>query len=128
MRQMRTASYPLRDDARPDLVATTDGGAAPAASARNVQDGVGTFAVPVSTPFASAVGRTTRSILRRRASSRTCFITGNAPSAPVPITSRRHRKGMSSAIESGVGPYAPRNLLDAAFLACGIFPRSMVRS
>ena len=81
-----------------------------------------------STPIACAVGRTTRSTLRRRASSRTCFITGSAPSAPVPITSRRHRQGMSSATESGVCPYAPRNYLDAAFLRLRIFPRSMIRS
>jgi hypothetical protein len=52
--------------------------------------------VLVGTPIASAVGRTTRSTLRRRASCPTCFITGNAPAAPVPITSRRHRHGMSS--------------------------------
>jgi len=49
-------------------------------------------------------GRTTRSTLRRRASSRTCCITGSAPYAPVPITSRRHRHGMSSAMDSGVCP------------------------
>ena len=70
---------------------------------------------------------TTRSILRRRASSRTCCSTGSAPSAPVPITSRRHRHGMSSAAESGVCPYPPRNLRDAAFLRFRIFPRSMTR-
>jgi hypothetical protein len=32
------------------------------------------------------------------------FIAGSAPSAPVPITSRRHRQGMSSAADSGVWP------------------------
>jgi CTP:molybdopterin cytidylyltransferase MocA len=46
----------------------------------------------------------------------------SAPSAPVPITSRRHRQGMSSAAESGVCPYALRNLLDAAFLALADLP------
>jgi DNA-directed RNA polymerase specialized sigma24 family protein len=86
------------------------------------------FVVLVSTPIACAVGRTIRSTLRRRASSWTCFITGSAPSAPVPITSRRQRQGMSSAIESGVCPCASRNLLDAAFLRLRIFPRSMIRS
>ena len=57
-----------------------------------------------SSPIAPAVGRTTRSTLRRRASSRTSCITGSAPSAPVPMTSLRHRHGMSSATESGVCP------------------------
>jgi hypothetical protein len=76
----------------------------------------------VSALIASAVGRTTRSILRRRASSRTCCITGSAPSAPVPTTSRRHRHGMFSAIDSGVCLYAPRNLRDAAFLRLRTFP------
>ena len=47
--------------------------------------------VRVSAPIASAVGNTTRSTLRWRASSRTCCSTGSAPSAPVPITSRRQR-------------------------------------
>ena len=78
-----------------------------------------------SAPIASAVGSTTRSILRRRASSRTSCITGSAPSAPVPMTSRRHRHGMSSAADSGVCPYRPRNSRDAAFLRLRIFPRSM---
>jgi hypothetical protein len=44
----------------------------------------------------------TSSTPQRQACSRTCFITGSAPSAPVPITSRRHRQGMSSATDSGV--------------------------
>ena len=60
--------------------------------------------------------------MRRRASSWTCFLTGNAPSAPVPITSRPHRQGMSSAIDSGVCPYPPRSLLDAALLALADLP------
>jgi hypothetical protein len=57
----------------------------------------------VNTLIAAAVGRMTRSTLRRWASSRTWSITGNAPSAPVPITSRRHRHGMASAVEAGCG-------------------------
>src|SRR5262249_9550534 len=69
----------------------------------------------LSMPIACAVGSTTRSTLRRRASSLTCVMTGNAPSAPVPITSRRHRQGMSSAADSGVCPQALRNVRDAAF-------------
>ena len=83
---------------------------------------------PWSLPIASAVGRIIRSTLRRRASSRTCCITGSAPSAPVPITRRRRRHGMSSAAESGVCLYLPRNFRDAALLRLRIFPRSMIRS
>ena len=78
-----------------------------AGSAGDVQDGVGVWGGAwARTSIASAVGRMTRSTLRRRASSRTCCITGKAPSAPVPITSRLHRQGMSSAIDSGVCPDA----------------------
>jgi hypothetical protein len=60
------------------------------------------LAVLVSTPIACAVGKMTRSTSQRRACSRTSFITGSAPSAPVPITSRRHRHGISSEADSGV--------------------------
>jgi len=41
-----------------------------------MQDGVGALYGPASTSIASAVGRMTRSTLRRRASSRTSFIAG----------------------------------------------------
>src|SRR6266480_2014161 len=58
--------------------------------------------VLASTLIAWAVGTMTRSTSRRRACSRTSFITGSAPTAPVPITSRRHRQGISSAADSGV--------------------------
>ncbi len=80
------------------------------------------LAVPASTPIASAAGRTTRSTLataglfldllphRQRA-----IRTG---ADHQPATS----PGMSSAIDSGVCPYPPRSLLDAALLALADLP------
>jgi hypothetical protein len=50
------------------------------------------------------------------------------PRAEAIGASRRQRHGMSSAAESGVCPYDPRNSRDALFLRLRIFPRSMIRS
>jgi hypothetical protein len=63
-----------------------------------------------------AVGTITSPASRRRACSRTWPITGSVAPAPVPITSRRHRQGMSSAAGSGVWPYARRNWREAPLL------------
>src|SRR5712691_3106970 len=52
-----------------------------------------------------AVGAARSSTWRARASRLTSSITGRAPWAPVPTTSRRQCHGMSSAVESGVWPY-----------------------
>src|ERR1019366_1496362 len=54
--------------------------------------------------IARLVGAITSSMPRRRASTLTASITGRAPAAPVPITSRRQLQGISSSADSGVGP------------------------
>ncbi len=102
--------------------------AAASSSARHVQDGIGVLCGSGQHADRLCRGQDDQVDLATAGLFLDCFITGNAPAAPVPITNRRHRQGMSSAIESGVCPYAPRNLLDAAFLRLRIFPRSMIRS
>jgi hypothetical protein len=57
------------------------------------------------------MGSTTRSTLRRWASCRTSAMTGNAPPAPVPITSRRHRRGDAGIAYQLRRAHAPRDPL-----------------
>ena len=78
--------------------------------------------------MAFSVGNTSNSTLRRSASSRTSFITGNAPFAPVPITSRLHFHGIGSSTESGVCPNSSRNLLETFFFRLRTSPWSITTS
>src|SRR5229473_547674 len=55
-------------------------------------------------------------------------MTGRAPLAPVPTTSCRHAQGMSSALDSGVCPNAPRKDFEGFFFRLRILPPSMTTS